>query len=379
LRGTAVNCSGHLAKLADQARGQYRLGKRDQLGIALANVVRNRAACVDYGGNAASAESFQMGRSREEIMDRTMEELTHPEDRPRNRPLLDRALSGGEPVVLEKRYHHPDGVVTWVRESVSARRDAHGKIVGGVAVAIDMTERVHAERALRESERHTKLLLAELQHRVRNTLAVMRSITRRTTATSETVEDYAMHLEGRIEAFARTQAMATRAPDAGVDLEEFVRDELLAAVARDDEKAHIDGPRVRLRAKAADSIGLAIHELATNAIKYGALSRDGGHIDVTWRIKGVDGDRRLRLEWRESGVRVAAVAPRRRGFGSELIERTLRYELDAETELEFTPGGVHCMIEVPLNERTASMDVSQRLDRSGTEGEDDEYAPRQDG
>ncbi|MCB8820903.1 PAS domain S-box protein [Microvirga rosea] len=320
-----------------------------------------------------------MGRSREDIMDRTMEELTHPEDRSRIRPLLLQALSGGEPVVLEKRYKRADGSVTWVRESVSDRRNAVGEITGGVAVAIDMTERLHAEQALRDSERHTKLLLAELQHRVRNTLAVMRSITRRTATTSETVEDYAMHLEGRVEAFARTQAMATRAPDAGVDLEEFVRDELLAAAVDENEKARIDGPPVRLRGKAADSIGLAIHELATNAIKYGALSKDGGRIDVTWGIRGAEGDRRLRLEWRESGVRIASAGPRRRGFGSELIERTLRYELDAETELEFAPGGVRCVIEVPVNERTATTDVSQKLNQPGTEDEDDERHPRHDG
>jgi two-component system CheB/CheR fusion protein len=214
--------------------------------------------------------------------------------------------------------------------------------------------------------------------RERNTLAVIRSITRRTASTSETVEDYAMHLEGRIEAFARTQAMATRAPDAGVDFEEFVRDELLAVAVKDEEKARIDGPPVRLRAKAAESIGLAIHELATNAIKYSALSGSGGHIDVTWRVEGADGDRRLRLEWRESGVRIAAVAPRRRGFGSELFERTLRYELDAETGLEFTPGGVRCIIEMPLNDRTPTVDVP-RLDQFGTEGENDERHPRHDG
>jgi two-component system CheB/CheR fusion protein len=136
---------------------------------------------------------------------------------------------------------------------------------------------------------------------------------------------------------------------------------------------------VRLRAKAADSIGLAIHELATNAIKYGALSGDGGHIDVNWRIEGTDGDRRLKLEWRESGVRIAAVAPRRRGFGSELIERTLRYELDAETELEFTPGGVRCTIAMPLNDRTATMDAPRRLGQSGMKGEDDERHPQHEG
>lgn len=303
-----------------------------------------------------------MGRARDQIIGHTVEELTYPEDWPRNKPLLERALSGGEPFVIEKRHQCPDGSIVWVRNSVNARRDANRNIVGSVTVTIDLTERVRAEEALRESEKRTKLLLSELQHRVRNTLAVVRSITRRTAATSETVEDYAMHLEGRIESFARTQTMATRAPDNGVNLEELVRDELLAHAARDEDKAHVDGPSVRLKAETAETLGLAVHELATNAIKYGALSEKEGRIDVIWRIDGNDGQKRLRLEWRENGVHMATEAPRRRGFGSELIERALPYELDATTELEFTPGGIRCTIELPFNEQTAILDPERKVD-----------------
>jgi two-component system CheB/CheR fusion protein len=335
---------------------------------ATIGIAETRDGCLTYVNDRFCA---MIGRGSEALVGTPLKDLVHPEDTERSAALVERLHATGEPFVADTRFVRPDGSIVWVLTSVSPIRDASGHIVGGSAACIDISDRKQAEQALGESERHTKLLLAELQHRVRNTLAVMRSITRRTAATSETVEDYAMHLEGRIDAFARTQAMATRTPDAGVDLEEYVRDELLAAVVKDEEKAHVEGPPVRLRAKAADSIGLAIHELATNAIKYGALSGDGGHIDVTWRIEGLDGDRRLRLEWRESGVRIAAVAPRRRGFGSELIERTLRYELDAETKLEFNPGGVRCVITVPLNERTATMDNPRRLGRPGTEGEDD--------
>ncbi len=318
------------------------------------------------------------GRSSEVLLGRPLRDIIHPEDADRNGALLQRLSATGEPFVADTRYLRPDGSVVWALTSVSPIRDAGGRIAGGSVACIDISDRKHAEGALRESERHTKMLLAELQHRVRNTLAVVRSITRRTAATSETVEDYAMHLEGRIEAFARAQAMSTRAPDAGVDLEEFIREELLSLAVRDEEKASIEGPPVRLRSRMADSIGLAIHELATNALKYGALSGDAGHIDVTWRVEGADGDRRLKLEWHERGVGVAATAPRRRGFGSELIERTLRYELDAHSELQFTPGGIRCIIEVPLNDRNVVMDIAQRQDQSGTEGNDDGRHQRRD-
>nr|WP_281369192.1 PAS domain-containing protein [Microvirga mediterraneensis] len=294
-----------------------------------------------------------LGLARGQIVGRAIQELTPPDERGRGDALLARALLSGETSIDEISHRRPNGSIVWVRNNVNARRDAAGAVVGCLIVAIDMTERVRAEEALREKEQHTKLLLAELQHRVRSTLAVVRSITRRTAANSNTADDYAMHLEGRIEAFARTQIMATRSAVPLVDLEELVRDELLAHAVRDDQKAHVEGPSVRLRTAVADKLGLAIHELAANAVKYGALAEDGGHIDVTWSTAGMDGDRMLKLEWRETGVHMASAAPRRRGFGTELIERTLPSEIDAQTALEFTPGGVRCVIALPINPRTA--------------------------
>ncbi|WP_114943086.1 CheR family methyltransferase [Microvirga calopogonii] len=314
-----------------------------------------------------------LGLSREQIIGHALQELSPSEERDQGGSPLERALSSGESSVSERRHHRPDGSVVWVRNNVNARRDATGTVVGSLIVAIDLTERVRAEEALRESEQHTKLLLAELQHRVRNTLAVVRSITRRTAANSDTVDDYAMHLEGRIEAFARTQTMATRSASSVIDLEELVRDELLAHAVRDDEKAYVEGPPIRLRTVVADKLGLAIHELATNAVKYGALAENSGHIDVTWSIGAIDGERRLKLEWRETGVHIASAAPRRRGFGTELIERTLPYEIDAKTALEFTPGGIRCVIEFPLNQRTALLGRIQPQDQSD---EDDQPSER---
>ncbi|WP_414474115.1 CheR family methyltransferase [Microvirga sp. M2] len=340
-------------------RAQQALRESEERFRAMAEQVEVGIAMADRDGRLIYVNDRYcaiVGKAREQIIGHSIEELTYPEDWPRNKSLVEQTLSGGEPFVLEKRHQRPDGSIVWVRNSVNARRDANGTIVGGVTVAIDLTERVRAEEALRESEKRTKRLLAELQHRVRNTLSVVRSIARRTAATSETIEDYAMHLEGRIDSFARTQTMATRSADNGVNLEELVRDELLAHTVQDEKTARVDGPPVRLTAETAETLGLAVHELATNAVKYGALSEKGGHIEVIWRIDGNDGNdeqKKLRLEWRENGVSPANVTPRRRGFGSELIERTLPYELAAHTELDFTADGVRCIIELPLNEQTA--------------------------
>ncbi len=235
--------------------------------------------------------------------------------------------------------------------SFSPIRDETGAVAGVFHPLTETTARIRADAALRESERQAKLLLTELQHWVRNTLAVIRSISRRTAATSETAEDYAMHLDGRIDAFARVQAAVTRDPTAGLDLEMLVAEGLLALGAQEGERVTgITGPEVRLKPKAAETIALVIHELATNAVKYGALSTDHGRITVEWSIARMEGEPHLVFRWIETGVRFAGGKPQRRGFGTELIEQTLAYELEGKASLEFTPGGLHCIISLPVGE-----------------------------
>src|SRR5579864_8083319 len=146
-------------------------------------------------------------------------------------------------------------------------------IAGVVITFIDVT-------AITRAEERQRLLLAELQHRVRNTLGVVRSIARRSAETSGSVEDYAAHLDGRLNAFARTQALVTRNPESGVDLEFLVAEELMAYNARDGEQLRMSGPAVRLQPKPAETFALAIHELATNAVKYGALSQPAGRVEI---------------------------------------------------------------------------------------------------
>lgn len=194
-------------------------------------------------------------------------------------------------------------------------------------------------------------LISELQHRVRNILAVVRSLVARSAETSDTVEDFAAHLDGRIGAVTRVQSVLVRNPRAGVDLESLVRDELLAQHA-DEDRLRVDGPEIVLPAKAAEVLTLAVHELATNALKYGALSQPSGKLEITWRLEA-DGTpaRRLELVWLETGVRIAGQAPRREGFGTNLLKRRLPYELEGEADIEFRPGGLICRIAFPLAAR----------------------------
>ena len=198
-----------------------------------------------------------------------------------------------------------------------------------------------------------QLLVAELQHGVRNTLAVIRSIVRRTAENSETVEDFAAHLDGRIGAYSRVQMAVTRDPLAGFDLAELISEELRACAAREGEQFSLRGPSVRLKPKAVERIGLAMHELATNALKHGALTSERGHIDVRWLEEQRDGKVWLSLEWKESGMMGRRVEQRREGFGTILLRHTLRYDLGAEVTPVYEPSGFRCEIAFPLERYTS--------------------------
>jgi two-component sensor histidine kinase len=181
----------------------------------------------------------------------------------------------------------------------------------------------------------------DFQRQVRSLLATIRSIVRRMADTPGSVEEYAAHLEGRLGAIARIQGFLLRAPDALVDLEELVRSEFLAQSIRD-EQLVICGPRVLLAPKTAETVGLALHELTTNSIKFGALVESGDRVQVQWRLEHTD-HRRVVLEWRE---RVARALPmsETRGFGFELIEQTLPYELGGTSSIAVQPDGLQCSL-----------------------------------
>ena len=265
----------------------------------------------------------------------------HPDDRERARSAWSKARDAKGFNADYRIRDAATGRYRWFQTRATPSGDEDGETAEWFGTSTDVDD-------LRRLQEHERLLLAELQHRVRNTLAVIRSIARRTADTTETAEDYAMHLEGRIDAFARVQAAATRDPAAGISLLDLVAEELVAATAREGENVAIEGPDTRLPAREAETFGLAVHELATNAIKYGALSEPGGHIDVRWNIEATGDRPLLHFVWKETGVRLDPEEPRRRGFGTELIERTLSYQLRAEAKETFEPDGVRCIIRMPL-------------------------------
>ncbi|MDR4307592.1 PAS domain S-box protein [Chelatococcus sambhunathii] len=248
-----------------------------------------------------------------------------------------------EGAALDQRWHlKKDGSRFWGSGTLTPLKDRD--IIGFVKILRDETQ----SRAMDERQ---QLLLAELQHRVRNTLAVIRSIARLTAGGADNVEDYVKNFDGRIGAFARVQATLTREPSEGVDLRELISNELNAYHDGVQDRVHIDGPELRLQAKAAETFGLAIHELATNAAKYGALSAPVGRLSVTWSVGSADDERVLLFSWVESGIDLQERSPARRGFGTELLERSLAYDFGARSSLEFTSNGLHCTIDFPMTEK----------------------------
>ena len=184
--------------------------------------------------------------------------------------------------------------------------------------------------------------LFEYRRQIRGLLAMIRAIVRRTARKEQSVEDYAGLLEGRLGALARVQDMLVRVPNAGADLLELVSAEFLAQGVAED-RFTLTGGSVPLSAKVGASLALALHELTTNAIRFGALGAALGHVFVSWRENDNDGF--TRLEWRETGVSILLTAPRASGFGMELLEKTLPYELRARTSVELAAGGLTCVID----------------------------------
>lgn len=193
-----------------------------------------------------------------------------------------------------------------------------------------------------------KGLPAEQRHQVRNTLAMLRAIIRRSAETADTVETYAAHLDGRLDAIARVLGALMRSVPEGVALHTLIADELLAHLAREGDQVAIAGPNLRLRPGAAEIMALAIHELTVNALEHGALMLPHGRIAIQWSIVPPAPGGQLTLVWTESGLENLPSAPARRGFGTEVLERSLRYELKAETDLVYDPGGLRCTVTLPL-------------------------------
>ena len=262
----------------------------------------------------------------------------HPQDRKRFAAQI-KALSPARPSYLASfRFIRPDGREAWFEETGRAEFDATGRHLRLKGLTYDITERKRAEE-------HQRLLVRELDHRVKNVLASVGAVAQRTREGSGSIDEFLQAFDGRIQSMANAHALLSRSHWKGVGLAELARNELEPCVR--EGSAQVEGPDVQLSAEATQPIAMVLHELVTNASKYGALSVPDGHITVRWDCqKGDHSGVRLLLEWIETGG-PTVVAPSRTGYGTRAIRNLVPYELGGAVEVFFDATGVRCRIEIP--------------------------------
>jgi PAS domain S-box-containing protein len=287
----------------------------------------------------ACAAIFGLPQSVTEITSDDWRSRVHPDDLPRLDAGRRHAFKKRQPeLVGEFRSVRPSGEMRWIEARAITSYDGGGRACRMVGVYIDITER-------RQAEDHKSLLIAELDHRVKNTLACVAALAHSTRDTTESMDDFVRVLDGRIQSLANTHSLLSRNRWQGVSIAELVREEL--APCMKDGNTLIDGPDTILAAEATQPVSMVLHELATNAAKYGALSNSHGRVSVFWR-KHCNGEARskLVLEWIEAGG-PPVIVPNHSGYGTSVIRELIPYELGGTVDYELAGGGVWCRVEIP--------------------------------
>ena len=285
-------------------------------------------------------------RSRADLLSLSAAEITHADDLPENRDRVQALLTGESATYnLEKRYLTADGAPVWVRVTCSLVRTASGEPDYFVSIVEDIGFRKIAEREQQLHEEKLRLMINELNHRVKNTLATVQSMAAQTMRSAEGREAAYLAFEARLMGLSHVHDVLTREHWAGASLSEVVPRALRPFSDASQGRVHIEGPDVWLHPSLALNIALILHELATNAVKYGALANGAGIISLVWTHDAETA--MLRLTWTERGGPTVA-PPTRRGFGSRLISRGFKGEVDGSTEVRFDPQGLVCVMAARL-------------------------------
>lgn len=289
------------------------------------------------------------GYSRDELLAVKLFRYTHPDDADPDREGFRKQVAGDlDFYSVEKRFIRKDGRVIWlsVRSSPVWADEHHLLYV--VRVVQDITERKAAER-------RQKLLIDELNHRVKNTLATVQSLATQTARAAPTPAAFREAFEGRLIALSKAHDQLTVHHWESADLRDLLSGSLAPYAAAGSERIVLRGEDIELRPRAVLTLAMAVHELTTNAAKYGALSVAGGRIEIRWQPVDGDARRRLKIEWIEQGG-PPVVQPERRGFGSRLIEGSIAAELGGSARLAYQPDGLRCEIVIPLETATIKME-----------------------
>ncbi|WP_260596629.1 CheR family methyltransferase [Sphingomonas endolithica] len=318
---------------------------------------------VDIGNWTWASRQWQeyTGQSEEDSHGQGWMVPLHPDDRLLAKEAWSAAAEQGGFQVEYRIRRTSDGAYRWFQTRATPIRDEHGETVEWIGTSTDVND-------LRDLQGRQGVLVAELQHRTRNLIGVVRQMAQKTARGSSSLDDFRDRFRDRLDSLARVQGLLSRLNEHDrVTFDELIRTELAAHGVEpgQDGRVTIEGPSgIRLRSTTVQTLAMALHELATNAVKYGALGQPEAELAVRWRIEvdaaGAPGDQPwLHIDWRESGVKMLPQATTSPGGGQgrELIERALPYQLAARTTYVLAGDGVHCSISMPVSATNEANEV----------------------
>src|SRR5665213_2390977 len=288
-----------------------------------------------------SVSDPMLGREIEDILGRTDEEILPPDAGAAVIAIKREALASGQPKRAEVALDNGSGL-RWNDIHIEPLRNEAGDIVGVTCASVDVTER-------KEGEAHLRLLMRELTHRSKNLLAVIQAMARQTARHAGSTSGFLDQFAARLQALAASHDLLVRESWYGASLRELIESQLAAFSGDDGAQVSVEGVPVALKPEAAQTLGLALHELAVNAAKFGALSVPEGRVSIAWALRG----NAIDLEWREENGPMVKNR-RKKGFGSMVIERNLANALDAAVNLKFDPDGLRCYIVIPASQILAT-------------------------
>jgi len=278
------------------------------------------------------------GRTVERILGCTDDELFPGRSGAAMVALKRAALDSGQPTrgeVLVEDF----AIERWFDLHIEPLRNPAGVLGGLACAAVNISKR-------KEDEAHLRLLLRELTHRSKNLLAVIQAMARQTARHAGSMDGFLSQFSGRLQSLAAAHDLLVRDSWRGASMRELIQAQLAAYIDDEGQRVSMSGPAIALKPEAAQTLGLALHELAANAARFGAFSADAGRVAIAWERTQSPRDEALVLDWREEGG-PPVKARRKRGFGAAAIERNLALALAADVSLDFDPVGVHCRIVIP--------------------------------